>query len=545
MRRQTLFVAAWLSASCLPACPSSPSSPAPSPADGGSALHPAPNPVTDPVTGDVTISVVVLGAGTLPDTLSAGIPFSVGELAEPGFLQVFQGSTELARRVRVLARWPDKSLRSVLVEFTAPAPVATPVSLRLRGVSPRVLPGEATMVRSPLVRASAPAQRWASTGALGLPVQNAQTGSLAPAFFRRAAAVFQDVSNPPRGSDAEPHVRNYYDHVHALYSHMMSVGISADLLARIDDEVTTYREGEIQHSGARRGTYSARPDTETTTPIDFNIVRRMYALGLVEDYLVNGDARSLAVAQEIADAFVADVARQTPSYPWTERVPAWTILSLIPVYEVTGNASYLAAARTVGSLSVSHQDAMAAKYPSQAGVSGLTGAFIQDRRGAWFDVNESTGLGAGSPFMTTLLVEALYRLYRASGDAIYLQSATKAVRWLKEGCFVPASDRSTSFTADPDPATDDEPSLHTASFRYVCRARDNRTALPGLNPMFAFALGLGWQRTGDESYRTMAREVMAAEAWGYTIKEYNQSLRGASQGFFLLESPAGHVVPLQ
>ena len=43
----------------------------------------------------------------------------------------------------------------------------------------------------------------------------------------------------------------------------------------------------------------------------------------------------------------------------------------------------------------------------------------------------------------------------------------------------------------------------------------------------------------------MARDVLAFTDWGYTIKEYNQSLRSSSQAFFLLENPAGTFVPRQ
>ncbi len=494
-----------------------------------------------------TITVFSLRSGTAPALVTAALPFALGELSNATSLQLFTGSKELARNTRVLARWADGSLRSLLVGFAPPA-MTTPtvtVNVVLHGATAQTLPGDTPAVRATTVRAFADPARWSSSGALGFPFQLASAGTLAPAFFRRAAPVFQSVANPPSGSDADPHVRNYYDHTHALYMQMLAVGPSVSFVDRIDAEVVTYRENEIIHTGTRRGQYSAPPDTEATNPIDFNIVRRMYPQGLVEDYLMTGDTRSLDVAKEMAEAFIADVAGQTPYYPYTERIPAWTILGLLPVFEATGDARYLNAARTVGTLAVSHQTAMAAKYPNQAGVTGLTGSFVQDRRNAWFDNGESTASGAGSSFMTTLLVEALVRLHRDTGDLSYLDSATKAVRWLKVGCFVPSNDSSTVYTTDPTLGASDDPSMHAASFRYVCRADDNHAALPGLNPMFALALGLGWQRTGDESYRTMARDVLAFTDWGYTIKEYNQSLRSSSQAFFLLENPAGTFVPRQ
>jgi hypothetical protein len=479
--------------------------------------------------------------------VSAALPFAPGELPSSASIQVLDGSTELPRSARTLAQWPNGSCRSALITFELASAANAALAFRIAtpGTTPKVLATQATTTRGASLRAFASSARWASTGALGFPFQAASAGAFAPSFFRRAAPVFQDVANPPRGSNLEPHVRNYYDHTHALYMHMLALGPSADLVARIDDEVTEYREHEILHTGARKGSYSAAPDTEATTPLDFNIVRRMYAQGLVEDYLATGDARSLEVAKEIADAFVNDVTRQTPFYGWTERIPAWTILGLLPVFEATGDARYLSAAREVGDRAVAHQNAMGTKYPNQAGVAGLTGAFVQDRNDQWFDADESTASGAGSPFMTTLLIEALVRLYRDSGDLKYLDSATKAARWIKSGCFVPATDSTTAFTDDPTPGTSDDPSLHHATFRYVCRASDNATALPALNPMFAFALGVGWQRTGDESFRTVARDVLAYTGWGYTIKEYNQSLRTATQGFFLLESAPGTILPHQ
>jgi hypothetical protein len=517
------------------ACEATPTA---SPAGGASGDGAAP-------TTDFTFTVLRLRAGADPSTLTVALPFAAGELRDAGALQLFAGARELPRNTKVLARWPDGSARSVLVGFSPPSALGagSPIGVKKRGAPPQLLPGDPLAERTPTLRAFASAERWASTRALGYAFARAEAGASAPAFFRRAAPVFQSTSNPPGGSDAEPHVRNYYDHTHALYMHMLAVGPSATFVERIDAEVAEYREREIVQAGARRGTYSAGQDTETTTPLDFNIVRRMYAQGLVEDYLFTGDARSLEIARSIADAFLADIGPQTPFYTHTERIPAWTILGLLPVYEATGDARYLDGAKTVANVAVRHQRAMAAKYPNQAGVAGLTGAFVQDKRGAWFDVDESSASGAGSPFMTTLLVEALVRLYDDTKDTAFLDAATKAAKWLREGCAVKASDGSTVFTDDPDPASSDDGSMHHATFRYVCRASDNRTALPALNPMFAFTLGVGWQRTGEEAYRTLARDVLAYEGWGYTIKEYNQSLRSASQGLFLLEEPAGSVYP--
>jgi hypothetical protein len=512
-------------------------------ADGGTRGDAGPR--TGVTLADIPITIVRLRAGTDPATITVALPFADGELPSPANVQLLNGTTELARNVKTLARWPSGTVRSLLVGFVPPTGITSTASLtvRVRSAPPRLLAGEPTAVRTPTLRAFASADRWATTGALGFGFQRSDTGTLAPAFFRRAAPSFQSEANPPTGSNADPHVRNYYDHTHALYMHLLATGMSAPMVQRIDEEVLQYRENEILHTGTRRGQYSAGIDRQATTPIDFNIVRRMYAQGLVEDYLVGGDARSLEVAREIGDAFVADVPRQTPYYPYTERIPAWTILGLLPLYEATGEQRYLDAAKAVAAVELAHQQAMAAKYPNQAATPGLTGAFVQDRRGAWYDDAESLASGAGSPFMTTLLVEAMVRLYANTRDARYLESATSAAKWVKEGCFVAANDPTTIFGADPDPSAADDPTFHTATFRYVCRAVDNRTALPGLNPMFAYLLGIGWQTTGDESFRTVARAVLAFEGWGETIKEYNQSLRSATLGFLLLERPAGTLLP--
>lgn len=502
-------------------------------------------PRTRTALADTTVTVIRLRTGADPAALTVALPFADGELASAVNLQLLSGGAELARNVKVLARWPNGSVRSLLVGFVPPSGITSTgaITVRVRSATPKLLAGEPTAVRTPTLRAFASGDRWATTGALGFSFQRSDTGTLAPAFFRRAAPTFQSEANPPTGSNADPHVRSYYDHAHALYMHLLATGMSAPMVQRIDEEVLQYRENEILHTGTRRGQYSAGIDRQATTPIDFNIVRRMYAQGLVEDYLVTGDARSLDVAREIADAFVTDVPRQTPYYPYTERIPAWTMLSLLPLYEATGEQRYLDAAKSVAAVELAHQQAMAAKYPNQGATPGLTGAFVQDRRGAWYDEAESLASGAGSPFMTTLLAEALVRLYADTRDARYLESATAAAWWVKDGCFVAGNDPTTIFVANPDPSAADDPSLHTATFRYVCRAVDNRTALPGLNPMFAYLLGIGWQTTGDEAFRSVARAVLAFEGWGETIKEYNQSLRSATLGFLLLERPAGTLLP--
>ena len=52
-------------------------------------------------------------------------------------------------------------------------------------------------------------------------------------------------------------------------------------------------------------------------------------------------------------------------------------------------------------------------------------------------------------------------------------------------------------------------------------------------------------RTHLDPLHSRPRDVLAFTDWGYTIKEYNQSLRSSSQAFFLLENPAGTFVPRQ
>jgi hypothetical protein len=119
------------------------------------------------------------------------------------------------------------------------------------------------------------------------------------------------------------------------------------------------------------------------------------------------------------------------------------------------------------------------------------------------------------------------RLYWLSGDARLAQSIVWAATWMERAAFVPADHPANVEGGD--------------AFWYICRASDNSEVYPALNPMDFAALGFAYQQTGDARFLTLAQRLLSANMWGRSIKEYNQALRTAAQGLYLLSKAPGSV----
>ena len=471
--------------------------------------------------GTLALTVRSLGAPQSDAAVFTGVPFPPRVLADAAQVQLVLDGQPVSRSVEVTSRWPDGSARVVLVGFRTTLAAGAVRTYELRygmGAGTELTPAPA-WTRNAGVLALAPPRWYGDSGVFNLRFLASADNTLLPAFETRMRARYTATSDPP--ADTNPDSRNYYDHTHALYMALLRDGGPASAPGRIRDEVSLYRESEVLHAGAYRGQYHAGSITAHAQPIPFNVVRRAYVLGLLEDFYVTGDRRSFDVAKELADALLVDAAQQGVRYTWTERIPGWTLMGLTAMYEATLDARYLDAARAVAAIAMEHQEAMATKYPDQAGVRGQTGGFLQDRNGTWFDPEESAASGAGSPFMSTLLAEGLVRLYWLTGDARLRTSLTRLADWLVDGCYTAGA----------------------RSFWYVCRAQDNTGTVASLDPMFLQLLGFGHQATGEAKYLDVARQVLAVNDWGNHIKEFNQAQHCSGQGLYLLQAPPG-TVPL-
>ena len=384
-------------------------------------------------------------------------------------------------------------------------------------------------VRNPSVMVLCPPEWYGASGVYNLPFLSSAENDFAPDFEDHMKRKYLRSSHPPRS--VNPDERNYYDHVHALYMVLVRSGGPDSILRRIREEVVQYRDYEIVHSGPFRGHYLAGHIRRASIPMELSVVRRLYVQGLLEDYYFSGDRRSFDVAREMADALLADSSRLPESYTWTERTPAWTIMGLTSFYEATLERKYLEAAKRVAGVMIEHQLRMAALYPNQGGVKGQTGGFLQNRLGAWFDPDESTASGAGSPFMTALLLEGMIKLYwltgdegnRGQGSGSRVQGGGEELRrsilaacdWLADVAYEPKK----------------------SAFWYIARDPANIELTPGLAPLFLQSLGFAYQATGEERFREIARAILKDQDWGGHTKEFNQAMRTSGQGLLLLSKP--------
>src|SRR5205814_1889815 len=102
----------------------------------------------------------------------------------------------------------------------------------------------------------------------------------------------------------------YYDVPHSAYQQYIRTGkpelyIAAHAVARV------YREHMVVHEGPRRGRPMAREwENDSNGRIPWAGLRTMYIEGLLDDAQLTGDVRSLDVAREMADAYLADIPRQ-------------------------------------------------------------------------------------------------------------------------------------------------------------------------------------------------------------------------------------------
>ncbi len=469
-----------------------------------------------PVTIDLTVAST--GAAQTNAPVFTGVPFPPSTLASAAQLDLTLAGSSVPRTAAVLTSWPNGSPRVVLVGFLTTLTAGQTKTYVIRCNSgPGAMSAPIAWTRNLNALALCPPAWYGASGVFGQRFLASADNTLLPAFETRMLAQYDAHGDPP--SNTNPDVRNYYDHAHALITTLLRSGGPTSLVQRIWNEVNQYRENEILHSGAYRGQYNAGTVTTNANPIPFNVVRRMFVQGLLEDWYVTGDQRSFDVAKEIADAYLADAYAQGARFTWTERIPGWEIMGLCSMYEATLTQAYLDAANNVAQIEMDHQAAMAAKYPNQGGVAGQTGAFAQDRFNAWFDPSESTISGGGSPFMTALLCEGLIRLYWITGSAAVRDSILAACDWLADAAYDPAS----------------------ASFWYVCKDTATGTT-PSLNPMWFQMLGFARQMTGDPKYASIASAVLAVNGWGNHIKEFNQGMRSSGQGLYLLQAPVGSAV---
>lgn len=466
---------------------------------------PIPLPGAPPVTSGTMELAVVRLRGNQPEALvSNGIPFAPGQLTSEREVALFHGGEELPIATKILARWPgDQSIRSLLVQFRLPMTEGQQSVTMRWGQPGTTKPLALTEVSWEIPEALAllPA-RWLCASQV--------IGEQAPMYdhaFPEYDARLKQYYPKRRDDRLKGDIREdgYYSTPHVFYQLYVRSG-DPEMFLAARKEAISYRDHEILHEGPDRGRHRKYAET-----------RYIYVEALADDYLLTGDERSRAVAQEMAEHLKGRFPPSKAFYPkdatnfWTEREAAFPLLGFLAYYEISGDREYLRAAGEI----VENLYKMQQQWPGRGGFIHNLYAHDTEEHGR----RDEYG---GSPFMTGLLLEGIIKYHQLTGSQTAAQSILLALDWLmNEGL---ANDGTT--------------------FQYLTAEyyRDEG-GRPDLNLLIAHAFGYGYKLSGytRREYLEVGSRIFrrgVKDAYLKDRKHFNQNYRSSGHFFAYIQGAA-------
>ena len=383
-----------------------------------------------PADGGVVPIVVTADKGDGKDaTASLGVPFPPGLVKDENALElVGPENRSLPRDAQVLARWPvDVSLRSVLVAFkvTLGPAASTVVRLKLHG---RGTKDKLAAAPDGPFTATLPAQWYADSLSLGPQVP----ASRDTRFPRYEAQIEEGLANmkPPyeaHGIDCDhtTNHRTYYDAPHAFFQRFARNPTPATY-RRARAESTLYRGKELRFLEGRAMAVQVceKKDWTLAKPLDWSVMRRMLGQGMLDDWLLTGDPAAREAIVAMGEAFRRDLRALTTGWHEntlrvTERNMAWPLMGLAAYYAVDPRAEVKQAMVSVVDDAIAWQ------------AQGKSGAFEHDIARPDPDECEK-GPRGGSPFMTSLLVDALMDYVALTKDPRIADVVRKVAGWYEK-----------------------------------------------------------------------------------------------------------------
>lgn len=463
---------------------------------------PVTNRIKPLLTGKLEVPVAKLTDSEDPHVLvSNGIPFAPGQLfSEKNFAVIDGADKEISIAVKVLARWPfDNSIRALLVQFPYIVEKRyAPVTLRL-GI-PRTAPD------SPITEVNwvlpegyivLPARWLCVSEAAGeqIPMQiNRFSGGPMTKYEENIQNNYPAMRDKPWSDDVADD--GYYDITHVFYQLYVRAG-NEDYFKSARREAVHYREG-IVRIGPDRGSHKQHKQT-----------RYVYVEGMIDDYLLTGDTKSLVTAGYMAEYLKKSYDPDKAFFPksatrfWTEREAAFPFLGIISYYELTGDKNYLIAAKNIMRNLYRTQN----EWPDRGG-------FIHNLYSHDPEEGARRNEYGGSPFMTGLLLEAVVKYHQVTNSNIAKDSIFKALDWLMNQALAPDGN----------------------SFVYTTAVQNKNEGHPDLNLLIAHAFGYGYKISGytKKEYLDFGSKIFnygANNAFLGNRKHFNQNYR--SSGHFL------------
>jgi len=442
--------------------------------------------------------------GDGPENITCnGIPFRQGILFDERNARLLSGEMEVPIAVKILAYWPDDSIRILLIQFNAEF-VGKTRKYMLKIGMPR---GEPDIPLIPvtwdLPKKIITLQADYLCESLVVWEQVPLGKTAFPKWEQKQLKYYykiEDVGTEPcAGRD------QYYDSIHSTYQIYARTG-EMPYLVNGRRWALHHRRDQIHLDGDRIG-HAKCGDTNKT--------RYTYIQGLVDDYFFWGDEESKRVSGLIADNFyMKHEDRWYYKAPgergfWTEREAAFALLGLVAHFEATNDPVYLETAKR--RIDLLH------KMQLDNGNTAWTHNLHDHDPSEGADIDD----WGSSPWMSGLLLEGIIRFHKLTGDDNATQSIFMALDYLMENCLASTG-------------------KHVGkSFVYLdCSKRTN--GVPDLDNLISHAYAYGY-RLSDytrEDYLDLARDLLNTSVnYGsvYSSKQFNQQFRTSGHAVFYLE----------
>jgi len=470
-----------------------------------------PRPAGAQVVTTVTASVQVYsgaGANGPANLVSNALPLKAGQLFDARNVRVLDGSTEVAVNARALVNWSDGSIRSVLLQWNAPAARAYTIEIgRSRTTTDRAFIPVTWDVPTRIF--TLPAQYVSDSLIFWDQVPLGRSGF--PAWDQKQLDNYYRIATV----GTAPCVRDdqYYDAITTTYQLYARTG-NLTYLVNARRWALHHRRDQIYLSGPNIG----HPQCSGGY---LNNTRYTFPQGLSQDYFMFGDEEARNVSRIVVDNFYMSPtfnwwfykAPNTRGF-WTEREPAFALNGVLATYEMTGNAAYLNFAASK--------------------VAQLRQMQLDNGRRAWvhnlYDHDPDEGCAptdyGSSPWMSGLLLEPIIKYHKLTNDAVARDSILMAVddlraRYLATGEFA------------------------GASFVYLgCSAYVDGT--PDLDNLISHAYGYAYRLTGNAQYRSLGTSIFntsVANGGTYTHKHYDQQFRSSGHFPAYLSDNGGESAP--
>ena len=434
-----------------------------------------------------------------------GVPFRRGILMDAANIRLLDEEKEVPIAVKVLAYWPDGSIRAILIQFNADTMERTKKYKLEIGVQRTKPDVELTSVTWDLPKRIITLQADYLCDSLITWEQIPLGRSDFPKWERKQLEYYYRIKDV--GTDIWAGKDQYYDCIHTTYQMYTRTG-EIEYLINGRKWALHHRRDQIYLDGYRIGHPKGSGWTKT---------RYTYIEGLVDDYFFWGDEESKRVSGLIADSFyMKHEDRWYYKAPgerghWTEREPAFALLGLVTHFEATNNPKYLRAAK--------HRIDLLHKMQVDNGGT----AWIHNL----YDHDSSEGCGVDdwgcSPWMSGLLLEGIIKFHKLTGDHNAAISIFMALEYLKENCLAKTGKHA------------------GRSFVYLgCPKYTD--GIPDLDNLISHAYAYGYKLSGHsiEDYLIIARNLLntSLDFGGiYSAKHFNQQFRTSGHTVFhLMES---------